>query len=86
MNEKIKAFFKEILIIICLVVGINLFAFIAIKLGFLNSEYSMTGCTFIGVGAYLVYFFTKLKGKKEVKRECYFCSTPLIFYCLTPFL
>ena len=31
MNEKIKAFFKEILIIICLVVGINLFDFIAIK-------------------------------------------------------
>ena len=47
MNEKIKAFFKEILIIICLVVGINLFTFIAIKFGFLNSEYSMAGCTFI---------------------------------------
>ena len=47
MNEKIKAFFKEILILLCLVVGINLFAFIAIKFGFLNSEYSMTGCTFI---------------------------------------
>ena len=64
MNEKIKAFFKEILIIICLVVGINLFTFVAIKFGFLNSEYSMAGCTFIGVGAYLVYLFTKLKGKK----------------------
>ena len=64
MNEKLKAFFKETLIIICLVVGINLFAFIAIKFGFLNSEYSMAGCTFIGVGAYLVYFFTKLKRKK----------------------
>ena len=64
MNEKIKAFFKEILIILCLVVGINLFAFVAIKFGFLNSEYSMAGCTFIGVGAYLVYFFTKLKSKK----------------------
>ena len=64
MNEKIKAFFKEILILLCLVVGINLFAYIAIKFGFLNSEYSMIGCTFIGVGAYLVYFFTKLKRKK----------------------
>ena len=64
MNEKIKFFFKEILILFCLVVGINLFAFIAIKFGFLNSEYSMAGCTFIGVGAYLVYLFTKLKGKK----------------------
>ena len=64
MNEKIKFFFKEILILFCLVVGINLFAFIAIKFGFLNSEYSMAGCTVIGVGVYLVYFFTKLKGKK----------------------
>ena len=64
MNEKLKAFFKEILIIICLVVGINLFTFVAIKFGFLNSEYSMAGCTFIGIGAYLVYFFTKLKSKK----------------------
>ena len=64
MNEKIKFFFKEILILFCLVVGINLFAFIALKFGFLNSEYSMAGCTFIGVGVYLVYFFTKLKGKK----------------------
>ena len=64
MNEKIKFFFKEILILFCLVVGINLFAFIAIKFGFLNSEYSMAGCTFIGVGVDLVYFFTKLKGKK----------------------
>ena len=64
MNEKLKAFLKEILILLCLVVGINLFAYIAIKFGFLNSEYSMTGCTFIGVGAYLVYFFTKLKRKK----------------------
>ena len=64
MNEKLKAFFKEILIIICLVVGINLFTFVAIKFGFLNSEYSMAGCTFIGIGAYLVYLFTKLKGKK----------------------
>ena len=64
MNEKIKAFFKEILILFCLVVGINLFAYVAIKFGFLNSEYSMAGCTFIGVGAYLVYLFTKLKGKK----------------------
>ena len=64
MNEKLKAFFKEILILLCLVVGINLFAYIAIKFGFLNSEYSMAGCTFIGVGTYLVYLFTKLKGKK----------------------
>ena len=64
MNEKLKAFFKEILILLCLVVGINLFAYIAIKFGFLNSEYSMAGSTFIGVGAYLVYLFTKLKGKK----------------------
>lgn len=64
MNEKIKAFFKEILILVCWVITINLFAFVAIKFGFLNSEYSMAGCTFIGVGAYLVYFFTKLKGKK----------------------
>ena len=64
MNEKIKVFFKEILILVCWVMAINLFAFVAIKFGFLNSEYSMAGCTFIGVGAYLVYFFTKLKGKK----------------------
>ena len=64
MNEKLKAFLKEILILLCLVVGINLFAYIAIKFGFLNSEYSMAGCTFIGVRAYLVYFFTKLKRKK----------------------
>lgn len=64
MNKKIKAFFKEILILVCWVMAINLFAFVAIKFGFLNSEYSMAGCTFIGVGAYLVYFFTKLKGKK----------------------
>ena len=64
MNEKIKAFFKEILILVCWVMAINLFAFVATKFGFLNSEYSMAGCTFIGVGAYLVYFFTKLKGKK----------------------
>ena len=64
MNEKLKAFFKEVLILLCLVVGINLFAYIAIKFGFLNSEYSMIGCTFIGVGTYLVYFFTKLKRKK----------------------
>ena len=64
MNEKLKAFFKEVLILLCLVVGINLFAFIAIKFGLLNSEYSMAGFTFIGIGAYLVYFFTKLKRKK----------------------
>ena len=64
MNEKIKAFFKEILILVCWVIAINLFAFVAIKFGFLNSEYSMAGSAFIGVGAYLVYYFTKLKGKK----------------------
>lgn len=34
MNEKLKAFFKEVLILLCLVVGINLFAFIAIKFDF----------------------------------------------------
>ena len=67
MNEKIKAFFKEILIIICLVVAINLFAFIAIKFGFLNSEYSMAGCTVIGVGAYLIYLYTLYKDKKRKK-------------------
>lgn len=63
MNKKLKNFLIEILIIISLVIGINLFAFIAIKLGFLNSEYSMEGCTFIGIGAYIVYFFTKFKKK-----------------------
>jgi len=67
MNEKIKAFFKEILIIICWVMAINLFAFLAIKFGFLNSEYSMAGCTFIGVGAYLVYLYTLYKDKKRKK-------------------
>ena len=64
MNGKLKVFLTHILILLSLVIAINLFAFIAIKFGFLNSEYSMAGCTFIGVGAYLVYFFTKLKGKK----------------------
>jgi len=64
MNGKLKVFLTQILILLSLVIAINLFAFIAIKFGFLNSEYSMAGCTFIGVGAYLVYFFTKLKGKK----------------------
>ena len=64
MNEKLKVFLTQILALLSLVIAINLFAFIAIKFGFLNSEYSMAGCTFIGVGAYLVYFFTKLKGKK----------------------
>ena len=64
MNEKLKVFLTQILILLSLVIAINLFAFVAIKFGFLNSEYSMAGCTFIGVGAYLVYFFTKLKGKK----------------------
>lgn len=63
MNKKLKNFLIEILVITSLVIGINLFAFIAIKLGFLNSEYSMGGCTFIGIGAYIVYFFTKLKKK-----------------------
>ena len=64
MNGKLKVFLTQILILLSLVIAINLFAFVAIKFGFLNSEYSMAGCTFIGVGAYLVYFFTKLKGKK----------------------
>ena len=64
MNGKLKVFLTQILILLSLVIAINLFAFIAIKFGFLNSEYSMAGCTVIGVGAYLVYFFTKLKGKK----------------------
>ena len=64
MNGKLKLFLTHILILLSLVIAINLFAFVAIKFGFLNSEYSMAGCTFIGVGAYLVYFFTKLKGKK----------------------
>ena len=64
MNGKLKVFLTQILALLSLVIAINLFAFIAIKFGFLNSEYSMAGCTFIGVGAYLVYFFTKLKGKK----------------------
>lgn len=67
MNEKLKAFFKEVLILLCLVVGINLFAFIAIKFGFLNSEYSMTGCTVIGVGAYLIYLYTLYKDNKRKK-------------------
>ena len=67
MNEKLKAFFKEVLILLCLVVGINLFAFIAIKFGFLNSEYSMAGCTVIGVGAYLIYLYTLYKDKKRKK-------------------
>ena len=67
MNEKLKAFFKEILILLCLVVGINLFAFIAIKFGFLNSEYSIAGCTVIGVGAYLIYLYTLYKDKKRKK-------------------
>ena len=47
--------------------AINLFAFLAIKFGFLNSEYSMAGCTFIGVGAYLVYLYTLYKDKKRKK-------------------
>ena len=64
MNGKLKIFLTQILALLSLVIAINLFAFVAIKFGFLNSEYSMAGCTFIGVGAYLVYFFTKLKGKK----------------------
>ena len=64
MNGKLKVFLTQILVLLSLVIAINLFAFVAIKFGFLNSEYSMAGCTFIGVGAYLVYFFTKLKSKK----------------------
>lgn len=44
MNEKLKLFLKHILILLSLVIAINLFTFVAIKFGFLNSEYSMTGC------------------------------------------
>ena len=46
-------------------IAINLFAFVAIKFGFLNSEYSMAGCTVIGVGAYLIYLYTLYKDKKK---------------------
>ena len=67
MNEKLKAFLKEILILLCLVVGINLFAYIAIKFGFLNCQYSMAACTVIGVGAYLIYLYTLYKDKKRKK-------------------
>lgn len=67
MNGKLKVFLKHILILLSLVIAINLFAFIAIKFRFLNSEYSMTGCTVIGVGAYLIYLYTLYKDKKIKK-------------------
>ena len=57
MNGKLKVFLTQILALLGLVIAINLFAFIAIKFGFLNSEYSMAGCTVIGVGAYLIYLY-----------------------------
>jgi len=60
MNGKLKVFLTQILILLSLVIAINLFAFIAIKFGFLNSEYSMAGCTVIGVGAYLFDFSSKI--------------------------
>ena len=65
MNEKLKVFLTQILALLSLVIAINLFAFIAIKFGFLNSEYSMAGCTVIGVGAYLIYLYTLYKDKKR---------------------
>ncbi len=67
MNEKLKLFLKHILILLSLVIAINLFTFVAIKFGFLNSEYSMTGCTVIGVGAYLIYLYTLYKDNKRKK-------------------
>ena len=59
MNGKLKVFLTQILILLSLV--------IAIKFGFLNSEYSMAGCTVIGVGAYLIYLYTLYKDKKRKK-------------------
>lgn len=67
MNGKLKLFLTHILILLSLVNAINLFAFVAIKFGFLNSEYSMTGCTVIGVGAYLIYLYTLYKDNKRKK-------------------
>ena len=67
MNGKLKVFLTQILVLLSLVIAVNLFAFIAIKFGFLNSEYSMAGCTVIGVGAYLIYLYTLYKDKKRKK-------------------
>ena len=67
MNGKLKLLLTHILILLSLVIAINLFAFIAIKFGFLNSEYSMAGCIVIGVGAYLIYLYTLYKDKKRKK-------------------
>lgn len=67
MNGKLKLFLTHILILLSLVIAINLFTFVAIKFGFLNSEYSMTGCTVIGVGAYLIYLYTLYKDNKRKK-------------------
>lgn len=69
MNGKLKIFLTQILALLSLVIAINLFAFIAIKFGFLNSEYSMAGCTVIGVGAYLIYLYTLYKDKKRKKEK-----------------
>ena len=67
MNGKLKVFLTHILILLSLVIAINLFAFVAIKFGFLNSEYSMAGSTVIRVGAYLIYLYTLYKDKKRKK-------------------
>lgn len=67
MDRKLKVFLKHILILLSLVIAINLFTFVAIKFGFLNSEYSMAGCTVIGVGAYLIYLYTLYKDNKRKK-------------------
>ncbi len=67
MNGKLKLFLTHILILLSLVIAINLFTFVAIKFGFLNSEYSITGCTVIGVGAYLIYLYTLYKDNKRKK-------------------
>ena len=67
MNGKLKLFLTHILILLSLVIAINLFTFVAIKFGFLNSEYSMSGCTVIGVGAYLIYLYTLYKDNKRKK-------------------
>ena len=67
MNGKLKLFLTHILILLSLVIAINLFTFVAIKFGFLNSEYSIAGCTVIGVGAYLIYLYTLYKDNKRKK-------------------
>ena len=67
MNGKLKVFLTQRLVLLRLVIAINLFALGAINFGFLNSEYSMAGCTVIGVGAYLIYLYTLYKDKKRKK-------------------